>query len=398
MSNNNNSTLKKTIKINPELFNVSGGKTIKSKDRKPLPSVIKPNSLKKQLLNRIKEHKIREKQEENSVRSSINKTDNINADTHNFEDEFYDSVNYLSSLSKKHKEDNEKVKYERQKMDNLAKRTIKNMHSYESNSSSSSSSSPFVQLELPEELTELVYSQPSVSSSSVSTKYHIDHDIPYGCLKNGFKPTYKSLHSTQKKMPDITRSYIETNNNSREQTERERKLDIIKNKIKKQEEYDRTQKVLANLNLIQSTPPEHSHQQILSSESDFTPKKTTFETNLPITDNYNLNEENPISETTYIKKTIKTKYTLGKSKIHKNVAILIKDQQTRKKIIDAQKELKKKPMNDVKKYLREHGLMKVGSKAPNDVIRKTYESAMLTGEIMNNDKELLLFNMTSGVM
>jgi hypothetical protein len=395
MSNNNNSTLKKTIKINPDLFNVSGGKTIKNKDRKPLPSVIKPNSLKKQLLNRIKEHKIREKQEENSVRSSINKTDNINADTDNFEDEFYDSVNYLSSLSKKHKEDNEKVKYERQKMDNLAKRTIKNTHSYESRSSSS----PFVQLELPEELTELVYSQPS---SSINTKYNVDNDIPYGCLKNGFKPTYKSLHSTQKKMPEMSRSYIETNNNNNnnsiEQTERERKLDIIKNKIKKQEEYDRTQKVLANLNLIQSRPLEQSRQQVLSSERDFTPKKTTFETTPSITDNYNVNEENPINETKYIKKTIKRKYTLGKSKIHKKVAILIKDQQTRKKIIDAQKELKKKPMNDVKKYLREHGLMKVGSKAPNDVIRKTYESAMLTGDIMNNDKELLLFNMTSGML
>jgi uncharacterized membrane-anchored protein len=74
--------------------------------------------------------------------------------------------------------------------------------------------------------------------------------------------------------------------------------------------------------------------------------------------------------------------------------VLIKDRDTRKRILHAQKELKKKPLNDVKKYLREHGLIKVGSNSPNDVIRKMYESSMLTGDIMNNNKDILLHNFT----
>ena len=92
------------------------------------------------------------------------------------------------------------------------------------------------------------------------------------------------------------------------------------------------------------------------------------------------------------KKTTKRKYTLGRSNIRKSVAVLIKDRGTRKQVLNAQKDLKKKPINDVKTYLREHNLIKVGSNAPPDVMRKMYESAMLAGEIKNSNAETLLHN------
>ena len=61
-------------------------------------------------------------------------------------------------------------------------------------------------------------------------------------------------------------------------------------------------------------------------------------------------------------------------------------------IINAQKDLKRKNINDIKSYLREHNLIKIGSNAPNDVLRNLYESAMLSGEITNSNSHILLHN------
>lgn len=102
-----------------------------------------------------------------------------------------------------------------------------------------------------------------------------------------------------------------------------------------------------------------------------------------------LEKENPKQ---YLKKTIKRKFNLGKSDKLRKVGVLIKDKQTRKNIINTQKELKKTNITDVRKYLRQHGIIKVGSTCPADILRKTFESAMLCGDVVNTNKETLLHN------
>ena len=49
-------------------------------------------------------------------------------------------------------------------------------------------------------------------------------------------------------------------------------------------------------------------------------------------------------------------------------------------------------MEEIKTYLRNRGFLKVGSDAPVDVLRQMYENSVLTGEIKNSGKGVLIDN------
>uniref|UniRef100_A0A6C0KVX7 Uncharacterized protein n=1 Tax=viral metagenome TaxID=1070528 RepID=A0A6C0KVX7_9ZZZZ len=402
----------KTIKINTEYFNNIGSKTKKNREKKERSlmqkPIINPNSLKKQLLNRIKEHKNKEKiDKESKIASSKDLETKSNIDSSNSEsstlditDEFYDSINYLNSLSKKHKEDGDKKKYEKaieKKRQDISNRTLKNY-----NSVYSGTNSPYVETELPEELKETFISReiiPIESKSEIETNpriklnYKIDDTVAYGCLKGGIKPTYKALHNKTRRNYN-EQQVIQQVSQPTSLSEREKRLEILKQRLKKHEEYIETQK-----------PPIYSKIEEAIPIAIPTPVKTEESSNNPIIgpifDNrMNILERNqqtdeicnPEPAKKFIKRTIKRKYTLGKSKIYKKVGVLIKDRNTRKTVVNAHKELKKKPINEVKNYLKKHGLIKVGSNAPNDILRKTYESAILAGDVVNNNKDTLIHN------
>ena len=411
---------KKTIKINPELFNFSSGaKTQKVRERKQKQvkaQLINPNAIKKQLLSRIKEHKNNENAAAAHKQSAVGADKNKKQeDIGAFTDEFMDSINYLSSLSKERKELDSKENYERaikEKRENFLRKTVKNPASYTSNYGNYGNSGyngggnanpmPYVQLELPEELREnpLVRVNNIVPPPvSVAPEIKINYprvpqqqDVPYGCLKGGAKPTYREwqtrknysglMVSTPLAIPRATFSEGGSNVVNRppqiELSEREKRLKLLQDKMKRQQELLQAEKKLMSNNaLIQPTASIETTEE--ESKNDLQ----------ELVDDY-VHEPKRM-----IKKTIKRKYTLGKSAIKKQVGILIKDRNTRKKVLNAHKELKKKPLNDVKNYLRDHGLIKVGSNAPNDVLRKIYEASMLTGDVTNNSKDVLLHNFLS---
>ena len=210
------------------------------------------------------------------------------------------------------------------------------------------------------------------------------HDtIPYGILKGGSKPTYRDWTKTQRNY-DVTNPQaaltIQGVELNKEKNERENRLNNLREKLKQKQIEEAVNK---------------SEDVMLTQKPviDFSEKSVENIVPQPVQNNVPVNVGGEIIATKKItKKTIKRKYTLGRSKIKRTVSILVKDRGTRKIILGAQKDLKRKSINDVREYLRDHNLIKIGSNAPNDVLRKLYESAMLAGEITNSNSEILLHN------
>jgi hypothetical protein len=100
----------------------------------------------------------------------------------------------------------------------------------------------------------------------------------------------------------------------------------------------------------------------------------------------------PKQMSTIDKRTIIRRHVLGKSKKTNKVGVLIKNVGTRKQITDAYKDLRKTNILTVKNQLKNAGLLKVGTTAPNDILRQTYESAILAGKITNKSEETLVHN------
>lgn len=93
------------------------------------------------------------------------------------------------------------------------------------------------------------------------------------------------------------------------------------------------------------------------------------------------------------KKTRRRTYKIGKSKVVPKISVLVSNKTIRKDISTKTQLLKQVPIQDIRKYLMKRGFIKVGSVAPNDVLRKMYESAILIcGEVQNHNPDNLLYN------
>lgn len=404
------SNTKKTIQINPELFRLPGSaKTRKNRGIKEMviAPIISPNNLKNKLLKRIKEHKTKEtniKSSPKGGRSSVSSAAVVNSYT----DEFHSAMNYLSDLSKKQKKQTERA--------NLNTKTLKSYSSPKSMTTSVAVAPSYdISLELPPELQEPLTnyfvpdSRPTLALNS--------NDVPYGCLKNGSKPTYRDWVKTRKnyEFPELNarpptppkrNSFLEgatpctqitsvlTPNVTKVST-REQRLEQIKQKLKIIQEKEiqsnpETVKLSDNLKILNAIAPEPK-LDILPEIDEMLKIETEEMVDVSeVIKAIREKEENMPKK--YVKRTIRRKFTLGKSDKLRRVAVLLKDKQTRKKVMDVQQELKKTSMTDVRKYLRQHGITKIGSVAPDNILRKIFETSMLTGEITNTNKDTLLHN------
>ena len=90
------------------------------------------------------------------------------------------------------------------------------------------------------------------------------------------------------------------------------------------------------------------------------------------------------------RKTKKTIYNLGRTE--RKISVLIKNNSTRRKIKREYGLLKQKSLNDIKKHLYEKNLIKIGSTAPNDVLRTIYEQSILAGDVTNTSGDIQIHN------
>jgi hypothetical protein len=371
---------KKTILFN-DSFMTSNNKTRKNSGGKPKKEkhkpVIKPNSLKKTLLEKIKKHQ----QHEQISRPS---QDEHVAEDVEFHNNFMDSLEYLNKLSdnNKHKKADKRKNATLKKPVTGGNKPIPNINgpleSLVSVYLPSDFDSPIRTSSLPaggySSLPAGGYSSlpaggystlPAGGYSTVSNNGQVNRetsytplyggqnskqpmgpmgpvapyiqpyiqpasfienkqDTPYGCLKGGNKPTYREYHNkTLKKKPIVIQSNQESNVKIRQQ-----KLADLKKSYKKIRQ-----------------------------------KKRTIR---------------------------KSTYKLGK--IGGKVSVLIKNNVTRRTIKREHGLLKQKPLNEVKQYLYDKNLIKIGSTAPNDVLRTLYEHAILAGDINNVANDIQLHN------
>lgn len=185
--------------------------------------------------------------------------------------------------------------------------------------------------------------QPPTSDINIDLQpMKMDKDPPYGCLKGGNKPTWRQYNKTLKKnKQDIESEYKlkpQLFQIKPEFNERADKLDQLKNKFKA---------------MNQPTKP----------------KKTKIKT-----------------------KRRRRKITLGKNRKGGFVGVLIKNKKTRKNLKKEVDVLKRKSIQEVKEYLRKHNLTKIGSNAPDHILRTTFENAFLSGDVSNKNADILLHN------
>jgi len=359
----------KTINVNPDFLKGDNNKTQKKKKKVKPTKQIRPNTLKKELLERIKNHKKKsdEKIQENAIVEKNDNTSKSVESTDKFNNDFTDSLNYLSSIKKEKKQNRINNKMRNKTLKNFNKPSVPPnvvihtglppiLNTISDPTAGSFTSEPVIMLNPQPPVAQNIsppVSPKNTSFESTSSSPKSDPESPevnrfksserkpppFGVLKRGINPTYRNWRKTMKKEPEINISISggEDPFDEKPLTYREKRLQEIKNKVPKIEK----------------------------------PKPVTKMSKKRV-------------------RTIKKQYKLGKG--GRTVSVLIKNLQTRKNIQKEKENLSHVSIPDMKKYLKKRNLLKPGSNAPNDVIRETFIGANTAGDIENMNGENLVDN------
>lgn len=400
-----NSSEKKVLTINPELFKISknnnnttrktrgssegGQPRIKVRDSSKVNST-SSKTLKRNLLNYIrKQQDMRSKQmfekKETNRTSSIYKNDILDNDAE--EGEFKESMDFLINLAKQ-KEQREHA----QRLHNQTLRQheplkhfesrLENLDNYHGHKTDEDVHLTFP-LDISQEIGQDVHSS---TTQPMMVNYKTQPNPMHGCLKNGNLPTYRNWkNQTQKNYSPVTN--IVGGNTQGASTAYQKSTEDIKNDRLQQRLHEIQQRVsdMKNRVLVEPTAANHEFQREKQQREEMHMEQAKQMPNImrkPWTKMANKR-----------RKTIRRTFQIGKSQKMPKVSVLISNKTIRKNVLNKKHMLHQVPINDVKKYLIKKGFIRVGSSAPSDVLRKMYESSLLMcGEIQNHNPDNLLYN------
>jgi hypothetical protein len=210
-------------------------------------------------------------------------------------------------------------------------------------------------------------------TSTTFSPLKLSDDTPYGCLKGGKKPTFRTYNKTIKN--------ISTNLNKENQNDTDAVYSDRQSKLRE----------------LQNKHTNNKHNNVSTSKHSKSSSKDNDDNNDGESDddNHDGDKRNHDLRKTkirrHLRKTITKKFKLGKQSGN-IVGVLIKNNDTRKNVQKEHGLLKSKQLADIKKILVEKNLIKIGSTAPPGIIRNIYEASMLTGDVDNIGKGIGLHN------
>jgi hypothetical protein len=357
---------KKVLAIDPNMFSFSKTNTTRKREKKTKPEKAlkvkstepkkKTDTLKKKsILRMIRQHQ--EERYKNAFKEKTKKTkqeEPLNSISNEFNKDFKEAQLFLQNLTEK-KETEDIVKHS-----NLNK-TLKRYNAVPQYNSVPQSGGSIVSSTNASTITNAV--NPYLSSPVSRTFKPM-----YGCLKGGSLPTYRNyMNVTGKNQPPLI---IGSNN--------------IKNRQQNQNQFSG-----GTVSSLKENVPS-THTAIVENAENKINKSMKMVNEINQTAGKLKQTKQKKNKR---KKIVRRTFKIGKSKVHPKVAVLVSNKTLRNNITTKHQLLKQTPMIDVKKFLMKRGFIRVGSIAPNDVLRKMYEDVtMICGDVQNHNPDNLLYN------
>jgi hypothetical protein len=193
----------KPIKINPELFKLSGNqnKTLKNKPNTP----IKSNVLKKDLLARIKNH--RSQKFTNLAKTNSDVSDDI--DTTN---EIDDPNNTNNTTNTNNYDTKQEVINKENTINNIPITVESNSNNSKKNISKNDDDDDFLQsinfLKTLSNKKNTTIKRKNLQDFPIESQDTLNSNPEYGCLKNGSLPTFRQYHNSTVKKDEFLSSNI----------------------------------------------------------------------------------------------------------------------------------------------------------------------------------------------